>query len=97
MTVRQDGSTIHLEGACPVEEAEALTAILETQGPWTVDLSGCRQLHTALVQALLTYRPAVRGAPADPFLSRLVMPALTRPEARPPTPAENRQSMRPKV
>jgi hypothetical protein len=87
MSVRQDGWTIRLEGACPVEEAEALTALLETPGPWTVDLSGCRQLHTALVQALLRYRPALQGTPDDPFLSRLVLPALIRAQARTPNPA----------
>ena len=80
MTVRRDGSTIHLEGDCPVEEAEALTALLESPGAWAVELSACRQLHTALVQVLLAYRPSVIGTPADPFLSRLVMPALVRPE-----------------
>jgi hypothetical protein len=88
MTVRREDSTIHLEGACPVEEAEALTALLESAGRWTVELSGCRQLHTALVQALLVYRPEVRGTPADPFLSRLVAPALIRAEAPTPNPAE---------
>jgi len=80
MTVRRDGSTIHLEGECPVEEAEALTALLESPGTWAVELSACRQLHTALVQVLLAYRPSVDGRPADPFLSRLVVPALARPE-----------------
>jgi hypothetical protein len=76
MTVRREDWMIHLEGACPVEEAEALTAFLESPGAWTVTLSGCRQLHTALVQVLLRYRPSIHGTPADPFLSRLVTPAL---------------------
>lgn len=78
MTVRREGWTIHLEGACPVEEAETLTALLEEPGDWTVELDGCRQMHTALVQGLLRYGPAVRGTPADLFLSRLVAPALSR-------------------
>lgn len=77
MTVRREASTIHLEGACPVEEAEALAALLEGPGAWTVELSACRQLHTSLVQVLIRYRPALAGEPADPFLSRLIMPALT--------------------
>ncbi len=88
MTVRREGSIIHLEGACPVEEAEALTALLETPGDWMVELSGCRQMHTALVQGLLRYGPAVRGTPADPFLSRLVAPALSRAGTLTSTPAE---------
>ena len=83
MTLRRDGATIHLEGECPVEEAEALTALLESPGTWAVELSACRHLHTALVQALLRYRPSIEGTPADPFLNRLVMPALARAEPIP--------------
>lgn len=88
MTVRREGATIHLEGACPVEEAETLTTLLDAGGAWTVDLSACREMHTALVQVLLRYRPAVLGEPADPFLSRLVLPALTRAGPPDPTSAE---------
>lgn len=88
MTVRRQASTIHLEGVCPVEEAEILTGLLDAPGAWTVDLSACRQIHTAMVQVLLRYRPAVQGEPADPFLSRLVLPALTRAGVRDPIPAE---------
>ncbi len=88
MTVRREGRVIHLEGVCPVEEAEALTALLETPGDWTVELSGCRQMHTALVQGLLRYGPAVHGTPADLFLSRLVAPALSRARTPTPTPTE---------
>ena len=76
MSVRRDGSTIHLEHVCGVEEAEALTAILETPGGWIVDLTNCQRLHTALIQALLKYQPDIRGTPADSFLSRMIMPAL---------------------
>lgn len=81
MTVRREGSTLYLEGACTVEEAETLTALLEPGENSTVDLSGCRKVHTAVVQALLRYRPSLRGTPDDPLLSRLVIPALTRVEA----------------
>ena len=68
--------------------AEILTGLLDGPGAWTVELSACRQIHTALVQVLLRYRPAVHGEPADPFLSRLVLPALTRAGAPAPVPAE---------
>ena len=88
MTVRREGSTIHLEGACPVEEAETLTMLLETPAAWTIELSACRQMHTSLVQVLLRYRPTIVGEPADPFLSRLVVPALTRAGAPDAIPAE---------
>jgi hypothetical protein len=71
-----------------VEEAETLTTMLEAPGSWTVELSRCRQIHTALVQVLLRYRPAVVSAPDDPFLSRLVVPALTRARAPDTIPSE---------
>jgi hypothetical protein len=88
MTVRREGFTIHLEGACGVEEAETLAALLGAPGDWTVELSGCRQMHTALIQGLLRYGPAVRGTPVDPFLSRLVAPALNRAESPVSIPSE---------
>ena len=79
MTVRREGSIIHLEDVCGVEEAEPLAAILDSPGSWAVELSDCRRLHTALIQALIKYRPDIRGTPADSFLSRLVIPALGEP------------------
>ena len=76
MSIRREGSVIHLEGHCPVEDAETLTALLESEGGWTVELSQCRQVHTALVQALIRFRPAMRGAPDDAFLREMIIPAL---------------------
>lgn len=52
MSVQADGEVIVLSGRCGVEEAEALLNALCSR-PRPVDLSGCEQLHTALVQILL--------------------------------------------
>jgi len=76
MSVRRDGSVIRLEGDCPVEEAEALTALLEADGDWTIDVSLCRHLHTALVQALLRFRPRIVGEPENRVLRMLILPAI---------------------
>ncbi len=76
MSVRRDGDIIRLEGDCPVEEAEALAALLDGQSGLTADLSRCRQLHSALVQALLRFRPPIRGEPEDWFVREMVLPAL---------------------
>lgn len=77
MTTRLDGHTIHLEGACPVAEAETLLARLQSDPYAAVDLSAATALHTALVQVLLAHRPARTGAPpADPFLARWIVPSL---------------------
>jgi hypothetical protein len=76
MTVRvDDDGAIRLEGACRVEEAETLTALLRAgRGP--VDLSACESLHAAVVQALLAFAPALRGAPSNGFLRDHLVPAL---------------------
>ena len=77
MTVRQEGPVIYLEGDCPIEQAEALAAILDSEDDFTVDMSQCRHLHTSLVQVLLRFRPKVDGgAPEDPFLRDMITPAL---------------------
>ena len=75
MTVRRDGDIAWLEGACRVEEAEMLASLLAA-GVRVVDLSRCEALHAALAQALLAWRPELRGAPTDPFLRDHLVPAL---------------------
>lgn len=77
MSVRLDGTIVHLEGVCGVEEAETLAAQLDGAGAWQVDLSGCAHLHGAVVQALLAFRPKLRGSlPEDPFTKDFLQPAL---------------------
>jgi hypothetical protein len=76
MTVRREGAVIRLEGDCRVEEAETLTAFLENGGGWTVDVSQCRHLHAALVQALLRFGPMVQGVPENPFIRDMIVPIL---------------------
>ena len=78
MTVRLDGETIRLEGACRVEEAEALTALVQDHPAAAVDLSGCTELHGALLQVLLAQRVRTLGESADPFLARWLSPILSR-------------------
>ena len=75
MTVRRDGDTAWREGDCRVEEAEVLAGLLAA-GVAAVDVSNCRGLHAAVAQVLLAWRPALRGAPGDPFLSEHLLPAL---------------------
>ncbi|WP_159717446.1 hypothetical protein [Geminicoccus flavidas] len=78
MTVRLVGDVIRLEGACPVEEAEALLALVQERPDRPVDLSGCRHLHGAVLQVLLAFRPRVQGQSEDPFLRDWILPALQR-------------------
>ncbi|WP_018388882.1 hypothetical protein [Ancylobacter sp. FA202] len=82
MTVRIAGDgTLHLDGLCGSEEAEALLARLIATPGATVDWQGCTGAHTAVVQVLLALRPKLRGVPASAFLARHVAPLLNRPPA----------------
>ncbi|HEY4252652.1 MAG TPA: hypothetical protein VGM87_15680 [Roseomonas sp.] len=77
MTVARDGAVIHLRGHCRVEDAEPLAALLQAEPGLPVDLAACDGLHGAVVQALLAFRPAIRGLPEGAFLRDLVLPALS--------------------
>lgn len=82
MSVRVEGHVVFLDGDCHVEQAEQLHQVLHAS-PWrTVDLSGCRHLHGAVAQVLLSLRPRVSGDPKDPFLRQLVAPNFQPPEDR---------------
>lgn len=76
MSVRIEGETAWLEGDSAVEDAEPLAAALESGAIRAVELSGALGLHGAVVQAILHFKPAIRGAPQEPFLHSLVAPAL---------------------
>lgn len=70
--IRLDGATIHLEGACPVEEAERLLELMQTDSPTGLDLGGCRSVHTAVLQLLLASPLPIRVPPADGLLAALL-------------------------
>lgn len=80
MTVRLEDNVIHLADDCGVEDAEPLASALESGGFERVNLSLCRHLHSAVVQALLSFPSSVEGVPTEGFLTRFVLPALV--EAR---------------
>lgn len=70
MTVSLQDEVVRLEGDCRVEDAETLSALLDGQGGRVVDVGECRQLHTAVLQALLHYRPQLIGACGNRFLEQ---------------------------
>ena len=78
MTVRVDEDIVHLEGACPVNDAEPLLAALQVIPAVIVDVSTVTRLHLAVVQLLMASRATIRGVPADPFLRDFVLPQLRR-------------------
>jgi hypothetical protein len=69
-------SEVALTGACGAEEALELAEWLAKRKRPRVNLAACTHLHAALLHTLLFHRPAISGAPADPFLSRWIMPML---------------------
>ena len=77
MTVRLDGDRVLVEADCVVEDAETLAALLEADPARRVDLSQCRHMHGAVLQALLYYAPHLTGSPQDPFLRDWVLPLLS--------------------
>jgi hypothetical protein len=81
MSIRIEGDVVFLDGNCGVEDAEALASALEGGGDVRVDLTPCRHMHSAVVQALLSFGPALEGAPDNDFLTRFVLPALAGPDA----------------
>lgn len=87
MSVRIRDGVIHLEGDCGVEDAEVLVRALLSGPDQRVDLSLCRQLHSAVVQALLAFRCMPEGRPDMEFLTRFVLPALAEAHGSGPLPA----------
>lgn len=77
MAVRIEGGVVHLVSDCGVEDAETVAAALAAAPFARVDLDQCRQLHGAVVQALLVFRPQIVGLPADDFLKAFVVSRLT--------------------
>lgn len=71
MTIEVDGDIVVLAGRCGAEEAEALLDALCSR-PRRVDLSGCEQLHTALLQILLAARADIEWGPAPALPTWLV-------------------------
>ncbi len=76
MTVRRDGDVIHLEGDCPVEDAEMLVGLLEGSVGRAIDLSQCRSVHSAIIQLLLRFKPVLQGEPQSAFLREMIVPGL---------------------
>jgi hypothetical protein len=77
MTVTLSGDLIRISGAGRVEDAETLVALLQADRSRAVDLADAAALHTAVVQALLAFRPGLHGVSSDPFFNIWLMPGLT--------------------
>ena len=73
MSVRRHGDgTIRLEGVCPVEDAEALLQLLQATPEATLDWTGSKHLHTAVLQVILAVRPRLVGRCGDLWVAEWV-------------------------
>ena len=79
MSVVLEGGVIRLLGDCRVEDAEKLVALLQGEAAPRVDIAAALHLHTAVVQVLLAFRPAVVGISADRFIAEWLAPGLMQP------------------
>jgi len=77
VSVRRDKSgSIALEGDCGTEDAELLLQMLIETPAASVDWTSCGDLHTAVVQVILTAKPQFTGHCGDSWLRQwLPMPS----------------------
>ena len=84
MSITLDGERIRVTGDGRIEDAETLVALLQAHpGRLVVDLTAAGRLHTALVQVLLAFRPALAGPAGDPFLDAWILPVPRQPGGTP--------------
>jgi hypothetical protein len=76
MSVELDGERIRLTGPCRVEDAETLLVLLQSDRMRPVDVAGATNLHAAVLQVLLAFRPNLVGSPHDAFIEQWLMPLL---------------------
>lgn len=76
MTIRIDGRHICIEGIARVEDAEPLVVALHAPLESEVDLSGCEDLHAAVLQVLLIFRPTITGLTENAGLASWLLPLL---------------------
>lgn len=69
MAIRYDDARAMLEGWVGVEEAEALAAWLKEAPGRGLDLAGCTQVHSAVLQVLLALRPVLLAPPPEATLA----------------------------
>jgi hypothetical protein len=73
---RNDNGVVVIEGACPVEDAEALLELLQATPTAVVDWTQCRQLHTAVVQVVLASGLVPVGPCGNAWVAQWLAPKL---------------------
>ena len=73
MSVHIENKIVRLEGACLVEDAEALLLAFQ-EGCRQVDLGSATRLHLAIVQLLIAFKPKVSVIPDNSFVKLHLLP-----------------------
>lgn len=76
MTVVVQDNVIEIDGAGRVEDAEVLVVAVQNEPRGKVDLSGCTDLHAAVLQVLLVFRPEIIGLKENLALAEWLSPLL---------------------
>lgn len=76
MTITLKPDVIHLSGRCGVEEVETLVSHLERHPDLAVDIGEATDIHTALWQAFMVFRPKIIGRPMSSFIAEKLLPGL---------------------
>lgn len=76
MSARLDDNVIHLEGACPVEDAAIVLDLIRSAPGAAISLALCTRLHTAVAQVLLAAALPLKDNPSDPLLREWFAPLL---------------------
>jgi len=76
MTMSFSDGVINLSGKCGIDEAEALVSYLSSHPETVVDVAAATEIHTALWQALMMFRPTVSGSPISNSAAADLLPCL---------------------
>ncbi len=77
MSVRRNESgDIILEGTCAVEDAEALSQLLQATPKARCDWTRCSRIHTAVIQVMLVASSAMVGPSGDAWIEEWVSPHM---------------------
>lgn len=71
MPIRYTKTRVHFEDRCAVEEALTLVDFLNAHPRAKVTLAKCTGLHSALLQVLMAFRPAVIAVGDAPAIAQL--------------------------
>ena len=76
MSVKKGEHAVVLEGHCPVEDAEPLLQLLQSNPTVPLDWRQCQSIHTAVLQVILAAKPKLIGPCADFWTERWLRPSL---------------------